>query len=349
MRWWFYLILTLYTFFNWLIGQQLYHLLKVDKTAGWLKASYWAVFLFLACSPLLSRWLYKGWEQIGNYWLVFFYYATLVAVLGLLIKSKPLITACYLLILTAILYGSAGAQKINLQRYDINIPKAAGQLRIVMLSDIHIDSAKPRDYVETMVRRINLLNPDLVVLTGDIFDDKDISVLTKEKEILRHIKAKYGVFGVLGNHEYYTGNLSEIIKTLKEANIVILRDEAVEIAGVCLVGRDDVSQKRKPLASLLAGAAKDKPIILLDHQPVNLEEARLAGVDLQLSGHTHRGQFFPNQLITRRIYEVDYGYLAKENLQVIVSSGYGTWGPPVRLGTRSEIVEIIITFTGTKN
>lgn len=152
------------------------------------------------------------------------------------------------------------------------------------------------------------------------------------------------VFTVLGNHEYYTGNLNESLKIFKEANITILRDEVVEIAGIYLVGREDASRKRKNLASLLEGVHKEKPIILLDHQPVALEEAKIAGVDLQLSGHTHRGQFFPNQLITKRLYEVDYGYLAKEQLQVIVSSGYGTWGPPVRIGTQSEIVDIQVKF-----
>ncbi|WP_333870688.1 metallophosphoesterase [Desulforamulus putei] len=338
MRLWFYLILIIYTFLNWLIGRQLYELLKTNKIA------FWVVFLVLAYSPVLGRLVYKGFEPIGNYWMVFFYYATFVAVLGLLVKNKPFITGCYLLIFLVILYGSVNANKIKVQRYEIAIPKLATDLRIVMLSDIHIDNAKPEGYVEKMVREINLLNPDLVVLPGDIFDDKDIHVLSKEREALKNIKAKYGVYGVLGNHEYYTGNLNESLKIFKEANITILRDEVVEIAGIYLVGREDASRKRKNLASLLEGVHKEKPIILLDHQPVALEEAKIAGVDLQLSGHTHRGQFFPNQLITKRLYEVDYGYLAKEQLQVIVSSGYGTWGPPVRIGTQSEIVDIQVKF-----
>lgn len=190
MRLWFYLILIIYTFLNWLIGRQLYELLKTNKIA------FWVVFLVLAYSPVLGRLVYKGFEPIGNYWMVFFYYATFVAVLGLLVKNKPFITGCYLLIFLVILYGSVKANKIKVQRYEIAIPKLATDLRIVMLSDIHIDNAKPEGYVEKMVREINLLNPDLVVLPGDIFDDKDIHVLSKEKEALKNIKAKYGVYGI---------------------------------------------------------------------------------------------------------------------------------------------------------
>lgn len=338
MKLWFYVIITVYTFLNWLIGRQLYELLKINKIA------FWVIFLVLAYSPILGRMVYKGFEPIGNYWMVFFYYATFVAVLGLLIKNKPFIIGSYLLILLVILYGAFNANKIILQHYDIGIAKPANDLRIVMLSDIHIDNQKPKGYVEKMVSEINRLNPDLVVLPGDIFDDKDIGALSREKEALKKIKAKYGVYGVLGNHEYYTGNLNESLKIFKEANITILRDEIVEVVGIHLVGREDVSRKRENLANLLKEVNKEKPIILLDHQPVALEEARIAGVDLQLSGHTHQGQFFPNQLITNRMYEVDYGHLIKGSLQVVVSSGYGTWGPPVRIGTQSEIVEIQVKF-----
>ena len=183
-----------------------------------------------------------------------------------------------------------------------------------------------------------------MLLAGDTFDDRDITILKKQKETLKAIRTKYGVYGVLGNHEYYSGNLDEMIKTFHEANIEILRDEVVEVAGVYLVGREDVRKTRKSLKELMHTVDLEKPVIVLDHQPVSLEEARESGVDLQLSGHTHRGQFFPNQLITKRMYEVDYGYLAKEDLQVIVSSGYGTWGPPVRIGSQSEIVDIKIKF-----
>ncbi|AQS58149.1 metallophosphoesterase [Desulforamulus ferrireducens] len=340
MRLGFVAILLLYTLLNWLVGRQILELLRVNKIAFWL------IILVLAYSPLLARlgWV-KGLDHLGNFWLVFFYYAAIVAFVGLFIKNKPFIMGCYVLILLAIIYGVVHAKDIKIQPYEIAIPKKAKDLHVVLLSDVHIDSAKSKNYVDKMVRDINALKPDLVLLAGDTFDDRDINTLKKEKVTLQGIQATYGVYGVLGNHEYYSGNLDEMINIFREANIRILRDEVIEVAGVYLVGREDFRKKRKSLKELLQNVDPSKPIILLDHQPVALDEARDNGVDLQLSGHTHRGQFFPNQLITKRIYEVDYGYLAKDNLQVIVSSGYGTWGPPVRIGTQSEIVDIKIKFT----
>lgn len=349
MRTWFSLIILLYTFLSWLVGRQIQDLLRINPIA------FWVIFILLAGSPFLRfTGLFGGpftifVEKIGYLWMVFFYYAIAVAVLGLLIKNKPFIIGCYVLIIVVILIGSVNQNKIKLETYELNIPKKASDLQVVMLSDLHINKTKRSDYVEKMVRDINVLNPDLVILPGDIFDDRDINTLKKEQEHLKNIKARYGVYGVLGNHEYYNGNLNESMRLLQEAKIRILRDEVVEVAGVYLVGREDVSRKRKDLSDLLQSVDREKPIILIDHQPVALDEAKNSGVDLQLSGHTHRGQFFPNQFITRKIFEVDHGYLAKESLQVVVSSGYGTWGPPVRIGTQSEIVKINLKFNGARH
>jgi predicted MPP superfamily phosphohydrolase len=103
---------------------------------------------------------------------------------------------------------------------------------------------------------------------------------------------------------------------------------------------------RKDLSTLLQGVDKKLPIILLDHQPYNLSEAEKNGVDLQLSGHTHKGQISPGNLITKKVYEVDWGYEKKGNFNIYVSSGVGTWGPPIRTGSHSEIVDIYINFMG---
>ncbi|HEX3033108.1 MAG TPA: metallophosphoesterase, partial [Bacillota bacterium] len=111
--------------------------------------------------------------------------------------------------------------------------------------------------------------------------------------------------------------------------------------------RDSEEKKRKDLSELLKGLDTGRPLIMLDHQPSNLGEPQKLGVDLQLSGHTHRGQLWPASLITRRIFENDWGYLLKGRLQVIVSSGFGTWGPPVRIGNHPEIVDIRLKF-GTR-
>jgi uncharacterized protein len=118
-----------------------------------------------------------------------------------------------------------------------------------------------------------------------------------------------------------------------------------------VAGREDIAvesyykRNRKPLTELLARADKALPLILIDHTPKNLQEPMENGVDLQVSGHTHRGQMFPSQFITERLFEVDFGYLKKDKLNVVVSSGIGTWGPPIRIGNNSELVEINLKFT----
>ncbi|MFA7467152.1 MAG: metallophosphoesterase [Desulfotomaculaceae bacterium] len=339
MRAWFALIMVIYILVSWLIARQLHDLLRINVIAFTL------IFSILAATPLLSRVGHFGLlELVGNYWLVFFYYAAIVAVLGIIIEYKPVLIGCYLLIIIIIIVGSVQAKKVQLVSYEIEIPKNAASLHAVLLSDTHINKTKGSGYVANMVEDINSLNPDIVFLAGDIFDDRDINVLRKEKETLKGIQTKYGVYGVVGNHEYYSNNLSESLAVYEEANIKILIDEVVQLESLYIAGRDDVHNKRKGLRELLQGVDKNKPIILLDHQPVSLAEAVDNSVDLQLSGHTHKGQFFPNQLFTKRIFEVDYGYLVKDSLQLIVTSGYSTWGPPVRIGTQSEIVDIHIDF-----
>ncbi len=340
MRTWFALIMVVYIFLYWLIARQLHGLLGINA------AVFSLVFVILAVSPILSRVGNFGVfpEIVGNYSLVFFYYAAIVAVLGVLVKYQPVIIGSYLLIVIVIVFGVVQAREVHPVTYELKIPKQAPDLRAVLVSDSHINKTKGSGFVAQLVADINSLNPDIVFLAGDIFDDRDISILKREKDTLKGVRAKYGVYGVVGNHEYYSRNLSESLAVYEEANVRILIDEVVQLENFYVAGRNDVSQKRQDLGELLQGVDKNKPVILLDHQPVALDEAQANGVDLQLSGHTHKGQFFPNNLFTKRIFEVDHGYLDKGGLQVIVTSGYSTWGPPVRIGSQSEIVDLHIKF-----
>ncbi|MBO9600028.1 MAG: metallophosphoesterase, partial [Cohnella sp.] len=133
---------------------------------------------------------------------------------------------------------------------------------------------------------------------------------------------------------------------LERGGIQVLYDETVDVQGqFTLIGRRDRTESyRLPLDNLMNGVDLTKPAILLEHQPYEFDIARQAGIDLMVSGHTHRGQIFPGNLITNAIYENDWGYLRKERMHTIVTSGYGFWGPPIRLGTRSELVSIHIRF-----
>ena len=253
-------------------------------------------------------------------------------------------------------YGVWNARHPVVTSYDVNIAKSAGDLtslNIVMVSDIHAGRIIANGQLADLMRRINELQPDLVLLPGDIIDE-NVDVFAEERmsEAFLALNPRWGVYATLGNHEYITRNPLAAVTHLGHGGVNVLVDRCLKIAdSFYLVGRDDFSsarfteKPRQPLVSLLAGTDQRLPVIVMDHQPFHLEEADQAGVDLQVSGHTHQGQMFPNNLITQRLYEIDWGYLRKNALHAIVSCGYGTWGPPLRVGNQPEIVLIRVRFS----
>lgn len=254
--------------------------------------------------------------------------------------------------------GYINALHPRLRTLDIRIDRPAGggrgSLNIVAASDIHLGTIMESRKLETIVARINGLEPDIVLLPGDVVDES-VSIAEEERMIaaLRSIRAPLGVFSVPGNHEYY-GGFAKNMEYLGRGGVRVLQDEAVTVGGAfVLAGRKDPTalrfgEARKALPEIFGGAGAHRalPVILLDHQPVRLKEAEDAGVDLQLSGHTHAGQLFPLNLINKKIYEQYWGYLRKGRTQYYVSCGVGTWGPPVRTGSVPEIVRIRVEFAG---
>ncbi|HEY2420832.1 MAG TPA: metallophosphoesterase [Neobacillus sp.] len=250
-------------------------------------------------------------------------------------------------------YGNYHANQIKNVSYDIQIPKKMlnDNLRIIMLSDLHLGYTNDVAYLKKVVDRINSMEPDIVCIVGDIFNGSYHALVDagKAEGLMRGIQSTYGVYASLGNHDAGP-TYNEMISFFEKSEITLLNDENTIIADqIVLVGRKDSSpiggqgEERTSISDQLAQIQSDLPIIVMDHQPSNISE--YSGiVDLILSGHTHKGQIFPASLITKAIYEVDYGYYQKEqdSPQVIVTSGIGTWGPPMRIGTDSEIVEILI-------
>jgi predicted MPP superfamily phosphohydrolase len=229
--------------------------------------------------------------------------------------------------------------------------KGPDSLVIAVASDIHLGVIVGRSRFDRIVRKINGLHPDIILLPGDILDE-DLAPVIRQNlgESLKSLRSPLGVFACTGNHEYI-GGIENAVTYLTEHGIRLLRDEAVLVNGsFWLAGREDRSiqqfsgKKRKALEEVLAGTDNRHPLVLMDHQPFRLREAADRGVDLQLSGHTHHGQLWPVNLFTGWIYESDYGYLKKGNTQFYISSGAGTWGPPIRLASSSEIVCIRVTF-----
>ncbi|TGE38245.1 metallophosphoesterase [Desulfosporosinus fructosivorans] len=341
---------------------------------------YWPVFSLLSFSYLLSRFsekflptvLYEWLMLIGAYWLAFMWYFLLViSALDLLrffdrwlrlipIEQKrnlnpALGSAVVIMVFGIVSYGAWNARHPQVNHYDVTIAKKAGslkQLHVVMVSDIHLGTIVHNGNLTKMVNMVNELKPDLILFAGDVFDENiESSNKQQVSDNFRKLSAPYGVFAVLGNHEYIGGNAEEAVTYLGEAGVKVLRDSLQEIAGsFYIMGRDDRAGERyngvqrQDLKTLMQGVDPALPIILMDHQPSQLEEPAGQGVDLQVSGHTHAGQLFPIRYITNRIFEKDWGLLRKENFQIIVSSGYGTWGPPIRLGNTPEVVDIMIKF-----
>ena len=255
-------------------------------------------------------------------------------------------------------YGAWNATRLRTVDLEIRLPAKTGsvdRLTVVVASDLHLGALVGPKRLEKVVRRMNDLAPDVVLFVGDIVDES----VTEEIEarlggIMRRLRAPLGIYAALGNHESYSG-LGRNVACLRACGLTVLQDEAAEVAGaVRLVGRRDpsslaVQEVRLSIPGILArsGLGADLPVVVLDHQPVRFEEVIEAGADLQISGHTHDGQIFPIGLINGLIYELNWGYLRKGGTQFYVTSGAGTWGPPVRIGSRAEVVRLRIIFDRT--
>lgn len=210
--------------------------------------------------------------------------------------------------------------------------------RIVMISDLHVGYHNRKEELRRWIRLINQEHPDLVLICGDIIDGSIRAVRDQHlDDDFRQIKAP--IYAALGNHEYYAGK-AEAIQFYKDADIHLLVDSSEHVGGITIIGRDDrTNTGRKTVAQLVRESGNNRGFtILLDHQPYHLEEAEKAGIDFQLSGHTHYGQVWPISWIEDAIYEDAFGSLTKGNTQYYVTSGIGIWGGKFRIGTRSEYV-----------
>jgi predicted MPP superfamily phosphohydrolase len=220
-------------------------------------------------------------------------------------------------------------------------------LKIVAVSDIHLGDVVRKKQLQRYVALINAQQPDIIFIAGDLID-RNLNVVKQQRmdEDLRLLQAKYGCYAVLGNHDYHA-NTSEVLDFMRDAGITPLCDTNIAVDNNFIVaGRDDYSNKeRKPLFAFIDSVSTlALPVILLDHQPVRLQEAVQNNVALQISGHTHNGQIFPFTYIVAKIYKVAYGYEKMGDTHFYTTSGLGLWGAPLRLGTQSEVVCIHLKF-----
>lgn len=281
---------------------------------------------------------------------------------------------CAVIITTVSIYGMINAGNIQTTKYDISIDKKAGKLdslNVVLVADLHLGYNIGCRHMEKMVEKINVQNPDLVVVAGDIFDNEYEALENPDRlaAILRGIQSKYGVYACYGNHDIQEKILAgftfggkekkessvKMDEFLEKSGITLLRDEYVLIDdSFYLYGRPDYERpgrgidERKSPQEITEDLDLSLPVLVIDHEPRELQELADAGVDADLCGHTHDGQLFPGNLTIKLMWENACGYLKKGNMHSIVTSGVGLFGPNMRVGTKSEICDIMMHFNRIK-
>lgn len=377
------IVLIVYSSINYYIFSKGMQALPAD---GLLKSVFpWVFWSLVATYPLgriLERVYLSGLSDFlvwtGSFWLAamlyFFLIVFLIDLLRLinfiipfypaLIKNHYETFKLYLMlvvvagVLITIVTGHINAIHPRIKTMNIHINKSANGLNsinAVLVSDIHMGTLMGNGRISKMVQQVQQLNPDIILLAGDALDE-DLAPVLRENtgETLRRLKAPMGVYAVMGNHEYI-GGAEDAYQYLQDHGLTVLRDSVMKInESFYLVGREDrdksrfSGKERKNITELLQQVNSNLPVLVMDHQPYELKEAADCGADLQVSGHTHDGQLWPLNFITDAIYPIGYGYGKIGDLHAYVSNGIGTWGPPVRVGNRPEIVNLKITFDISK-
>jgi uncharacterized protein len=238
--------------------------------------------------------------------------------------------------------------KIRVSEYNITVngnPAGNRTLKIAFVSDFHIGDLTSISFIERFTRTIGELQPDILLFGGDLLEGDSEDLRTRRIETLfRQLDAPFGIFGVFGNHEYHS--IEKSYDFYRNAGITLLRDSVALIDGsFYLAGRKDSRNRdRIAVGELMENNLNHYPVILIDHRPTDMQNVADSRVDVQFSGHTHHGQLFPFNYITRHLYELSWGYKKIDSTHFFVSSGIQLWGPPVRTAGKSEIMVVNIKF-----
>lgn len=341
----------------------LWHVWRILPFPSWAKVVVVTlmVFAFLLLFVGFSRHVHLSMPlatavyEIGTSWLIILLYLFMAFLLLDIGRWVHLVPATFLknswsgtLAVTAFmffifLYGNIHYHQKVRQPLTLTTGKTlCREMKVVMLSDLHLGYHNRRSEFAKWVDKINEEKADLILVAGDIID-KNIQPLEEQEMHQEFLRLNAPVVACLGNHEYYGGE-SNALLFYKKADITLLRDSVTTVGDLCIIGRDDRSNpKRKTLSELMKGVDSTKYLVVLDHQPIQLEEAEQNGIDFQLSGHTHHGQVWPISWITESIYECAFGEWQRGSTRYYVTSGIGIWGGKFRIGTRSEYVVAEIT------
>ena len=278
----------------------------------------------------------SAWMGISFYLLTFIIIYSLIS---LLFKIPSEIAGIVIVTVTAILsiYSLINSLYLNINEIEIPLNHLKKDMKVVQLSDIHIGSIRNSSYIEKIVEKTNKIDPEIVFITGDMVDGS-ARLHTNTFKAINKLKAP--VFFITGNHETYEG-LDEVFRVLRNTEMMVLRDEMVDFKDIQIIGVE-YSFEPNHMANVLGKLNIDteKPSIMLYHLPRELKTVAKAGIGLQLSGHTHAGQMFPFNYLVRLMFRYMHGIYRYDGTYLHVSPGTGTWGPPMRLGSRCEITVI---------
>jgi len=326
----------------------------------WLQASTALLSVSFVAASLLAfrysniavRLLYRiasTWVGILNFLLGAAFFCWIVCLGGRLAGvdlRRPALAAIMFGVAVLIgMYGLINARRLRVTRIKVRLPNLPLRWRgrvAAHVSDVHLGPVNGRGFMRSIVTRLARLQPDVVFVTGDLYDGTEVNA-SEVAAPWKEISPRFGKYFVTGNHEEFS-DPGKYFEALSTCGIRVLNNEKVAADGLQIVGVPyRVSTRRDYLRSVLQGAGIDRSCacVLLSHSPHALDIAESEGVSLQLSGHTHGGQFLPFTWLTRRIFGAyTYGLAAFGRLMVYTSSGAGTWGPPMRVGTRPEIALI---------
>ncbi|PKQ62312.1 hypothetical protein BZG02_13465 [Labilibaculum filiforme] len=265
-----------------------------------------------------------------------------------ILSGKMLFIYGLILTTTITIGGFINAHNPIVKEINLEISKKDSKrdsLKVILATDVHLGVMLGRNHAQKLVRQINAQKPDIVLFGGDLVDHNPSPVMKYDMgTYIEKINAPLGVYAVTGNHEFM-GKPDVTIDYFTKHSVTYIRDTILDIDGIVqILGRDDrdksqfTEKARKSIDEIMNTSASNLPLLLVDHQPVEYDTASKNGVDLMMSGHTHKGQLWPLSFITNWVYENDFGLMKKANTWFYTSSGYGTWGPPVRTGNRPELV-----------
>lgn len=342
------IFIAIYGGLNLYVLEKIFKMLDIER-----KTLFYIIVAVLALSYIganileskLDSGLTRAIYYIASVWVgllfILFCFIVIHDILSFFINIPGIPAAIIILNISFLLaiIGVINANNIAVTDITLSSAKIDKPINIVQISDLHLGPVNRGEFLRDIIVKVNSLNPDIVIITGDLIDGRDVYD-KKDFKQLNNLKAK--AFFITGNHENYAG-LDLIESLLKDTNVTMLRNKLYQYKGLQFIGIDDAESPKQVYNELKNITFNDSAYtILLYHRPPGFKDAAAKGIDLMISGHTHNGQIWPFNYLSSLANGPVYGLYKQDNLYLYVTSGTGTWGPPMRLGSKNEIVKLSI-------